>query len=258
MWNSLILFLLSPCLSKHRLPIQCWRYTESVPQRSLVYPVNTQQVYIYFFFNCIFVLKSAVLFEYIIWNEEAFLLIQKTIQAIIKSLFKFKFRTSLFLNCLPAFGYLHSKQTTHTAIWNWKVWNPSLSSQKCINDGRVKNVQGRARHQLRSLNTAGCQSPSSKGVHGFGATGTHVQAWAELPRDLWHFRCHHVLHEVQMASCSAQHMSPTPHFTRSPPSEHWTQQEASSHTFCTGVLSHSCFLLIYKARIKFKYTWFLC
>lgn len=83
----------------------------------------TASVYIFFFFNCIFVFKSAVLFEYIIWNEEAFLLIQKTIQAIIKSLFKFKFRTSLFLNCLPAFWLLTQQTNTthsHMKLKGWK------------------------------------------------------------------------------------------------------------------------------------------
>lgn len=78
-----------------------------------------------------------------------------------------------------------------------------------------KNIQARARHQLRSLNTAGCQSPSGKGIPGFGATGTWLQPWAELPRKWRHFRCHHILCKVWRAFCSLQHRFPTLHFTRS-------------------------------------------
>ena len=146
----------------------------------------------------------------------------------------------------------------YITLWNWRVWNSSLSSQENINYGRAKNVQARARHQLRSLNIAGCQSPPGKGIPGFGATGTWLQAWAELPRKWRHFRCRHVLHEVWTASCSLQRPFPTPRFTCSPPSVDWTQNEVSSRAFCTGPLSRLCFLLIYKDRIKFKCTRFLC
>lgn len=91
---------------------------ENMPQRSLTYPVHIHVAY--FLFYCMFIFKSAAFFEHLIWNEWAFLLIEKTMWATIKSSFKLKLHTSLFLNCFCLVTQDISKVHNHMKLKSLK------------------------------------------------------------------------------------------------------------------------------------------